>query len=156
VLAVAWLALSRTAYVRNLLAVGGDDRAAYTAGINVAGVRASAYALSGLLAACGGLLLTAIIRSGDATVGPSFTIASIAAVALGGISLAGGRGGMLGAAAGGLVLFLIQNFLTAAHVSVFEMAIVNGLILILALGANGLMERQRRRAPSPTPAKASV
>lgn len=146
VLGLAWLALSRSAFTSNLLAVGGDDRAAYTAGINVAAVRTGAYVLSGLLAAVAGLLLTGIIHSGDPTIGPPYTITSITAVALGGLSLAGGRGGMLGAAAGGLVLFLIQSFLTVAHVSVFQMAIVDGLILILALAANGFIERWRRRA----------
>jgi ribose/xylose/arabinose/galactoside ABC-type transport system permease subunit len=52
---------------------------------------------------------------------------------------------MLGAAAGGLVLYLIQSFLTVTHVSVFQMNVVNGVILIAALGVNGLMERWRRR-----------
>lgn len=145
VVGVCWTLFVRTAYHRNLLAVGGDDRAAYTAGVNVAMVRLIAYALAGLLAALAGLLLAAAINGGDATVGPSYSLTSIAAVALGGVSLAGGRGGLFGAAMGGAILYLIQNLLTVAHVSVFQLNIANGVILIIALALNGALERLRKR-----------
>jgi ribose transport system permease protein len=61
------------------------------------------------------------------------------------VSLAGGRGGLLGAAAGGGVLFLVQNLLTLAHVSIFYLQIAYGVILIAALAMNGVGERLRRR-----------
>jgi ribose transport system permease protein len=143
--AVVWALFTRTAYIRNLLALGGDERAAYTSAVNVAAVRVWAYALGGLLAALAGLMLCGLINSGDPTVGGSYTVSSITAVALGGIALAGGRGGLLGAALGGVVLFLIQNLLTAAHVSVYELSIVNGAVLIAALAFNGITTRLRRR-----------
>jgi ribose transport system permease protein len=149
VVGLAWWGLSRTAYVRNLLAVGGDDRAAFTAGINVAATRCWAYGFAGVLAALAGLMLTGLIRSGDATVGSPYTISAITAVALGGISLGGGRGGLAGAAVGGAALYLIQNLLIFSHVSVFEQQIANGLILILALAINGLLARVRQRRGAP-------
>ena len=142
--AVFWLLLTRTAYRRNLLAVGGDDRAAYTAGANVALIRCSAYAFGGMLAAVAGLALAATLGSGDSTVGPPYTITSIAAVARGGISRSGGRGGLLGGAAGGAIIFLIQNLLTVANVSVFELDIANGIMLILALALNSFVLARRR------------
>lgn len=148
--AVFWYLLNRTAYVRNLLAVGGDDRAAYSAGVNVAAVRCWSYAFGGLLAALAGLLLTGLIQSGDATVGPPYTISAITAVALGGITLSGGRGGLAGAAIGGGVLYLIQNLLTVSHVSVFQQDIVNGAILIVALGLNGQRAKLRERLGAPS------
>ena len=65
-IAIAWLALSKTAFRRNLLAVGGDARAAYASGVNVTGVRMLAYLMSGVLAAVAGLVFTAALGSSDA------------------------------------------------------------------------------------------
>lgn len=144
VIAIAFWGLSRTAFYRNLKAVGGDERAAYTAGINTPLVRLGCYALGGMLAAIAGLLITGLVQSGDATVGPPYTISAVTAVALGGISLAGGRGGMLGAAIGGVVLFLIQNFLSASNVSPYGVDIVNGGALVLALALSQYLDRRRR------------
>lgn len=144
IVGVAFWILSRTAFYRNLLAVGGDERAAYTSGINTTVVRLGCYALGGMLAAIAGLLLTGLVQSGDATVGPPYTISAVTAVALGGISLAGGRGGMLGAAIGGVILFLIQNLLSASHVSPYGTDIVNGAALVLALAMSQYLDRRRR------------
>jgi len=146
VIALVWTLVSRGSYMRNLLAVGGDERAAFTAGVNVARLRLITYMIGGVLACLGGLMLTGLIQSGDGTVGPPYTISALTAVALGGISLAGGRGGLLGAALGGGVLFGIQELLTDAHVSVYAVSIVDGIILILALALNGTVEHLRRRA----------
>jgi ribose transport system permease protein len=144
VVAIAFIGLRRTAFYRNLLALGGDERAAYTAGINTTLVRLGCYALGGMLAAIAGLLLTGLVQSGDATVGPPYTISAVTAVALGGVSLAGGRGGMLGAAIGGVILFLIQNLLSASHVSPYGVDIVNGLALVFALALSQYLDRRRR------------
>jgi ribose transport system permease protein len=144
VVGLAFWGLSRTAFYRNLKAVGGDERAAYTSGVNTALVRLGCYALGGMLAAIAGLLLTGLVQSGDATVGAPYTISAVTAVALGGVSLAGGRGGMLGAAIGGVVLFLIQNLLSASHVSPYGVDIVNGGALVLALALSQYLDRRRR------------
>ena len=153
---VVWLVLQRTAFRRNLLVVGGDDRLAFTSGVNVALVRVGAYIVAGATAACAGLALAASLGSGDPTVGPDYSLISFAGVALGGVSLAGGRGGMGGAAAGGAILFLIQNLLTIAQVSTFHQQIVEGAILLLALTTNSLALklRQRRYAGGGRPALA--
>jgi len=146
VIAVVWLLLTRGSYPRNLLSVGGDERAAYTAGVNVSRLRVVTYALGGAFAALAGLMLAGLIQGGDGTVGPPYTISAITAVALGGISLAGGRGGLLGGALGGVVLFLIQELLTDAKVSVYSVSVVNGVVLILALALNGTAEYLRRKS----------
>jgi ribose transport system permease protein len=146
VIAVVWLLLTRGSYPRNLLSVGGDERAAYTAGVHVNRLRVVTYAFGGALAAIAGLMLTGLIQGGDGTVGPPYTISAITAVALGGISLAGGRGGLLGGALGGTVLFLIQELLTDAKVSVYSVSVVNGVVLILALALNGTVEYLRRKS----------
>jgi ribose transport system permease protein len=146
VIALVWTLVSRGSYPRNLLAVGGDERAAYTAGVNVARLRLITYSIGGVLACLAGLMLTGLIQSGDGTVGSPYTISALTAVALGGVSLAGGRGGLLGGALGGGVLFLIQELLTDAHVSVYAVSVVDGIILILALALNGTVEHLRRRS----------
>jgi len=146
IVAVLWLLVSRGSYLRSLLSVGGDERAAFTAGVHVARLRLVTYAFAGVLACLAGLMLTGLIQDGDGTVGPPYTISAITAVALGGISLAGGRGGLLGGALGGGVLFLIQELLTDAHVSVYQVSVVDGIILIGALALNGTVEYLRRRS----------
>ncbi len=143
-LGIAWLAFERTAFRRNLLAVGGDARAAYASGVNVVAVRIIAYVISGVLAAVAGLVFTAALGSGDPRVGVPYTLTSIAAVALGGVALSGGRGGMLGSAAAGALLFLIQTLFTLAQVSIFYIQIMYGVILFLALTLNAAGERARR------------
>lgn len=160
VIGIAFVGLGRTAFYRNLLAVGGDERTAYASGINTSLIRLGCYALGGMLAAIAGLLLTGLVQSGDATVGPPYTISAVTAVALGGISLAGGRGGMLGAAIGGVVLFLIQNALSASHVSPYGVDIVNGAALVFALALSQCLDRRRRargmRADAWQPAEAAA
>jgi ribose transport system permease protein len=142
---LVWLALGRTAYKRNLMAVGGELRAAYTAGVNVAGVRILAYVVAGVMGAIAGIVFTAVLNSADPTVGVPYTLSSVAAVVLGGVSLMGGRGGFLGAAAGGALLFLIQNLFTVAQVSVFYIQVAYGAILLAALALNAASDRLRRR-----------
>lgn len=134
--ALIWFMLGFTPFRKTLLAVGGDDRVAYSAGIDVTLVRILAYALGGLFAAFAGLALTSLIQSADATIGPPFTLQVITAAALGGINLAGGRGSMWGSVFGALSLFLIQNLLTNYGVSVFWQQVVFGLALIGALILN--------------------
>lgn len=141
----AWMLFERTAYRRNLLAVGGDARAAYAAGVNVVAVKIVAYVIAGVLAALAGLVFTAALGSGDPRVGVPYTLTSIAAVALGGIAMNGGRGGMLGAAAAGTLLFLIQTLFTLAQVSIFYIQIMYGFILLVALALNAAGDRARRK-----------
>lgn len=145
VLALVWGLLARTAYGRNLKAVGSNDRAAYTAGINVAGVRFVAYILAGFGTGIAGLLLVIVLGGADATVGEAYTLTAISAAVLGGVSLLGGRGGVLGAAIGGLLIFLIQNYLTATGAPSYVLQIAFGIVLIVAIVVNGGWEFLRMR-----------
>lgn len=142
---IAWYLLGRTAYRRNLLAVGGDIRAAYTAGVNVTAVRITAFVIAGVLAAVTGIVFTATLSSADPTVGTPYILTSIAGVALGGVAFMGGRGGFIGAAAGGAMLFLIENLFSLAQVSIYYIQIAYGSILLVALALNSIMDRLRRR-----------
>ncbi|RUW94558.1 ABC transporter permease [Mesorhizobium sp. M7A.F.Ca.US.010.02.1.1] len=138
---IAWWLVRRTPYYDQLMAVGSDDRAAYTAGVDVTRVRFIAYVMTGIFSGCAGLMLTALIGSADPNIGPTYTLIAIAAVALGGVSLAGGRGGVAGAAIGAIDIFLLQSVLTTFNVSTFVLQIAYGAILVLAVMLTALQER---------------
>lgn len=125
-----WGLLCRTPFYDQLMAVGSDDRAAYTAGVPVTLVRFSAFTIAGLLSGVAGLMLTALIGSADPNIGPTYTLIAIAAAALGGVSLAGGRGGVAGAAIGAIAIFLLQSVLTSFNVSSYVLQIAYGSILV--------------------------
>jgi ribose transport system permease protein len=135
----AWWFFTRTPLYDALMATGGDDRAAYAAGVPVTVVRLMAYTMSGLLAAIGGLSLAALLASADPNAGAEYTLLGIAAVALGGVSLAGGRGGMFGAVIGALDVFLIQNILTYYNISSFVEQVFYGTVLVAAVCVNRIV-----------------
>ncbi|TCL71445.1 ABC transporter permease [Rhizobium sp. BK251] len=138
---VAWMLIRRLPYYDLLMAVGSDDRAAYTAGVSVTKVRFIAYLVTGLFAGGAGLMLTALIGSADPNIGQSYTLIAIASVALGGVSLAGGRGGLAGAAIGAIDIFLLQSVLTSFNVSTYVLQIAYGAILVSAVVLTALQER---------------
>lgn len=141
VVLLAWLGLTRLPYYDHLMATGGDDRAAYASGVPVMWVRICAYVLAGILAAVAGLSLTGLLGSADPSVGPTYTLTAIASVALGGVSLAGGRGGMLGAVTGAIDIFLVQNLLTYFNASSFTLEAAYGAILVVAVVLNAVSGR---------------
>ncbi|MBE3574468.1 MAG: ABC transporter permease [Firmicutes bacterium] len=138
VIAVIWLPFRNSRFGQGVYAVGGNEQAAYYSGISVKWVTCSAYIMSGLLAALAGLALAAQALSGDPTIGAPYTLNSIAAVVLGGTSLAGGRGGIAGSIAGALVLSIIVDILFFLGVSAYYQYIFSGLIVIIALAAVGV------------------
>lgn len=133
---LAWLGIKQLPYYELLMATGSDDRAAYTTGVNVPMVRFGAYLLAGFFASLAAIALTALIGSGDPNIGPGYTLIAIAAVALGGVSLAGGVGGMAAAFLGAIDIFLLQSMLTAFNVSTFVLQMAYGAVLILAVCLN--------------------
>jgi ribose transport system permease protein len=144
---VVWALLQRTAFYRAMMAVGGDERAAFSAGVDLIVTRLGAYMIGGIFAAVAGLALTALIESGDPNIGPTYTLVAIAAVALGGTSLAGGRGGIIGSIFGALSIYLIQNLLSAVHVSALWLQVAYGAILVFAVVVNAeIRVLVRRRA----------
>ncbi|WP_132528056.1 ABC transporter permease [Rhizobium sp. BK376] len=141
VIAIAWWLIRRLPYYDLLMAIGSDDRAAYTAGVDVTRVRFIAYVITGVFAGVAGLMLTALIGSADPNIGQTYTLIAIAAVALGGVSLAGGRGGLIGAAIGAIDIFLLQSVLTSFNVSTYVLQIAYGAILVAAVILTAVQER---------------
>jgi ribose/xylose/arabinose/galactoside ABC-type transport system permease subunit/ABC-type multidrug transport system ATPase subunit len=130
-----WFLLARTPFVKTLCAVGGSEITAYTAGVNVPMIRTLGYTLGGSIAGLAGIAITAQLHQAEADTGfvTPFILLAIAAVALGGTSLAGGRGGLFGALLGAVVIFLIENLLGALHISSFWSQAVYGATLIVAV-----------------------
>ncbi|MCW2891885.1 MAG: hypothetical protein JWO75_1374 [Actinomycetia bacterium] len=132
---LAWWGLNRTPFVRTLLAVGGSETTAYTAGVNVPAVRTLGYTIGGAIAGLAGIAIVAQLHQAEADAGfvTPFILMAIAAAAIGGNSLAGGRGGLLGALLGAVVIFLIENLLGALGLSSFWSQAVYGATLIIAV-----------------------
>lgn len=144
----AWWGIRQLPFYDQLMATGSDDRAAFTAGVNVTLVRLLSYMISGAFGGVAALSLGALIGSADPGVGPNYTLLAISATALGGVSLAGGRGGLAGAAIGAIDIFLLQSALTFFNVSTFVLQVAYGVILVLAVSSTAIQERlvARRKA----------
>jgi ribose transport system permease protein len=130
---VLWIGLRRTPYVQSLLAVGDHDATAFSAGMDVNAVRISAYAIGGLIAAVGGIALTGLVRSADAQVFNNYILVALAAVALGGTNLMGGRGGLFPSMMGAACIFLLENLLTSLHASAYFIEVAYGGVLFIAV-----------------------
>ncbi|WP_180955278.1 ABC transporter permease [Peribacillus deserti] len=137
---LVWFPLRRSSLGQSLYAIGGNEYSAFVSGINIDRTKLWAYTLSGLFSACAGLLLTAQTASGDPLGSSLFTLNSIAAVVLGGTSLAGGKGGYMGAVAGASILSLVLGLLIFWGVPSFYQNAVQGVILLLALSV-GLLPK---------------
>ena len=135
-LCVVWLPLKRSRLGLSLYAIGSDELAAFRSGIAVARTRILAYAIAGLFAAMGGLSLTMSTGIGAPIPGP-YLLASVAAVVLGGVTLGGGRGGLLGPIVAVFVLRLVRTDLTLLALDPNVTTIVEGLIMVavVMLGA---------------------
>ena len=141
-----WIVFRRTRLATRIYAVGSSEGAAYLSGVNVQRAQLAAYTLAGVAAGCAGLVNSAQTATGNALGGAIFTLNSIAAVVLGGASLAGGAGSFLGTLAGAYVIAIIPSVLQFYGVSSFYKDLVQGSILLfaVALGAIGLLRVRNR------------
>jgi len=145
VVAVVWLPLSRSKVGLSIYAVGSNQLAAFRSGIGIGRTKVVAYSLAGLFAAFGGLSLTATTGIGTPVPGP-YTLESVAAIVLGGVSLAGGRGGVFGPIIAVVVLQLIQTDMTFLNVNSNFAVVAQGVILIGVLVFGSILELRRERS----------
>jgi ribose transport system permease protein len=129
------LVLRRTAFGRSVYAIGGNETIAFESGIPCNRTKIWVYGLSGFLAGLVGLYLSAWMSSGDPLIGDPYVLNSIAIAVIGGTSLAGGTGGVLGILGGAYIWQLLNNILNLMAVSMFYQYIAKGLIIIIALAA---------------------
>lgn len=133
-----WLIFRRSELGTALYAIGSSEDAAYMSGISIVQVKIAAYTLAGLASAVAGLFFTAQTATGSALSGNVFTLNSVAAVVLGGTSLAGGRGGFIGTIAGAYIVSVIVSVLFFLQVSPFYQSMFQGGILLLAVAIGSL------------------
>ena len=133
VLVIGQLALRKTPYGRQILAAGGNEIAASFSGVNTKRIKLAALAVSGVAAALGGMLYAGRLHSGRFQWGQGDELSVIAAVILGGTSLSGGVGSVVGAVIGSLLIGLINNGLLLMGLEYSQQLIVRGAIIILAV-----------------------
>lgn len=135
--------LSRTSFGRGLYAIGGNESAARLSGIRVDLFRTLVFVISGLGAALGALILTARLNSGQPNSGQGYELDAIASVVIGGTSLSGGRGSVLGTLAGALLIGVLSNGLVLMNVSPYYQPIIKGAIIVGAVLLDQLSQRRR-------------
>jgi len=143
VVAVGHVLLSRTSFGRRVYAIGGNEEAARLSGINVRRAKLEVYSLCGLLAGLSGMLLATRLASGDPKSGMGFELNAIAAVVLGGTSLMGGRGTVVGTLLGALVIGVLDNGLILLDVSAFYQMVVKGFVILAAVLLDTLTRTDR-------------
>ncbi|ETP70786.1 ribose ABC transporter permease [Planococcus glaciei] len=137
--AILYFILKKTTFGRRVFAVGGNEEASILSGINADRVKIYVYALVGLLAGLASLILTSRLNSAQPTAGEMFELDAIAAVVLGGTSLTGGRGWIVGTLIGALIIGVLNNGLNLIGVSSFFQQVVKGAVILLAV----LLDRKK-------------
>ncbi|MBB4266759.1 ABC transporter permease [Roseospira visakhapatnamensis] len=133
VFAVAWVILNKTVFGRYVYAVGGNEKSARTSGINTRAVLMWVYVLAGFLSGLAGIILTAKTGSAQTAAGTSYELDAIAAVVIGGASLAGGVGRLTGTFFGALIIGVMNNGLDILGVESFYQLIIKGALIVIAV-----------------------
>jgi ribose transport system permease protein len=133
VVVIFMVVTQRTRFGRYLYAIGGNERAAELSGINVPRTKLMVYAIGGMLAGVAGLLATSRLDSATPNAGTGDELDSIAAVVIGGTSLSGGRGSILGTVLGCLIIGVLNNGMVLLQVSAFWQPVVKGVVIIVAV-----------------------
>ena len=136
---ILYFILKKTTFGRRVYAVGGNEEASRLSGISVDRIKIYVYALTGMLAALAALILTSRLNSAQPTAGNMFELDAIAAVVLGGTSLTGGRGWIVGTLIGALIIGVLNNGLNLIGVSSFFQQVVKGAVILVAV----LLDRKK-------------
>ncbi|MCD5415414.1 MAG: ribose ABC transporter permease [Clostridiales bacterium] len=130
---VAYYTLRHTRLGRRVYALGGNEEASVLSGINVDQVKIAVYGISGMLAAVAGVVITARLNSAQPTAGSGYELDAIAAVVLGGTSLTGGVGSVLGTIVGVLIIGVLNNSLNLMNVSSHYQLLIKGVVILVAV-----------------------
>ncbi|AST96240.1 ribose ABC transporter permease [Shouchella clausii] len=136
---ILYLILKKTTFGRRVYAVGGNEEASILSGIKVDRIKIYVYSLTGFLAAVAGVILTSRLNSAQPTAGTMYELDAIAAVVLGGTSLTGGKGWIVGTLIGALIIGVLNNGLNLLGVSSFFQQVVKGSVILLAV----LLDRRK-------------
>jgi ribose transport system permease protein len=129
----AVLMTNKTQLGRHIYAIGGNEKAAELSGLKIKKIKLIVYSIAGACAALGGIIVTSRLDSAQPNAGISFELDSIAAVVIGGTSLSGGKGTILGTVQGALIIGILNNGLVLLNVSPFWQQVVKGLVILVAV-----------------------
>jgi ribose transport system permease protein len=140
---IAWslLFIGKTRTGRYIYAIGGNEKASLLSGVNVKRVKLVVYMIAGALSGVGGLLVTARLDSAQPNAGMGYELDSIAAVVIGGTSLSGGKGSIMGTVIGALIIGVLNNGLVLLNVSPFWQQVIKGLVILLAVIIDRLQKK---------------
>ena len=136
---VVWFILTKTTFGRRIYATGSNAKCAKLVGVDTVKIKMSVYAISGFLAALAGLLMCSRLNSAQPTFGDGYELDAIAAVALGGTSMSGGRGKITGTIAGVLIIAVLNNGLNIMDVSSYYQEVIKAVVILVAV----LSDRKR-------------
>ena len=139
VFAVAWYILKHTRIGRYIYALGGNEAATQLSGINVNKIKIFVFAVSGFLSALAGLIVTSRLSSAQPTAGVSYELDAIAAVVVGGTSLMGGKGRVMGTLIGALIIGFLNNALNLLDISSYYQMIAKALVILVAVLADNYL-----------------
>jgi len=140
---IAYVVLKYTRFGRYVYAVGGNERGARTAGVNIGWIKFSVYFISGICAALSGIIFTSRATSASLQAGLGYELDAIAAVVIGGTSLSGGRGGVIGTILGALLIGVINNGLDLLSVDSGNKQVIKGLVIVFAVFLDTVRLRSR-------------
>jgi ribose transport system permease protein len=143
-LIIFWYWFRRTRLGVTIQATGSNEKSAFLSGVSITRTNIVTYGLSGLFAAMAALYLTTQTGAGSPTIGKDYILPSVAAAVIGGVSLFGGRGHLLGTIIGAFILTLIGNFVFVLRVSSYWQPVMSGVILLTAVLASSLAEKTAR------------
>ena len=141
---VAHIVLRYTQYGRWIYAVGGNPEAARLSGLPTTWLVWSVYVISGFCAGLAGFLLTSRLNSAEQVAGVNYELTAIAAVVIGGTSLFGGEGRVVGTLAGAMLIGVLSNGMTVANINPYYQYVALGLIIVVAVYFDRVMKRRRR------------
>ena len=145
VFAVGYFFLNKLAFGRAVYGIGGNEEAARLSGTNVKAVLYKVYILAGVLYALAGLMLMARVNSGQANSGEGYEMDVITGCVIGGISISGGEGKIIGVVIGVLLMGTLTNGMVLMNVSEYWQKVIKGLVLILAVTLDKLVQKSRNR-----------
>ncbi len=130
---IAWVLLERTAFGRHVYSIGGNETAARLSGVKTQRIKLAIYTISGLTSALAAVILTGRLMSGQPNAGVGFELDAIAAVVMGGTSIAGGRGLIFGTLIGAVLLGILNNGLNLVGINPYLQDVIKGFIILLAI-----------------------
>ena len=136
---IVYFVLNKTTFGRRIYATGSNAKCANLVGVNTARIKIACYSISGFLSALAGLLMISRLDSAQPTLGSGYELDAIAAVALGGTSMSGGRGKITGTIAGVLIIAVLNNGLNIMNVSSYYQEVIKAVVILVAV----LSDRKR-------------